>query len=433
MIKDVADDTEVLNALKNKQNILLSGSAGSGKTFMGSGFSKVFPNSILTATTGVAALNIGGDTIYRLLCLGTSSRPEDAGKIINRWEKIKRSSTPWDIAKWNLIKNLRLLILDEASMLRKDQFELIDVVLSYVKDMPLPFGGVQVCLIADFCQLPPVVTSYDQIIYPDLKDPYCFQSDLWAQSGISTFNLTSNYRQGEGEFLSALEKVRVGNITKEVEDLFKSRVNVNLNIPMEPVKLFSHKVDVSRENIDCLKRLPGDKFVSEGEFEGKEYDVNILKRECPAEEKLYFGLGAQIMMLTNDPHNRWCNGTLGIIRNCSPLKVQLSSGLTVEVDLHTWERSVPIIGLDGKITTKVAAREKQYPLKLAYSVSIHKSQGITLDYVDVDIEKCFAPGQAYVALSRVKTLAGLKLRGWNKNAIKTDKRVLEFYGLGENK
>lgn len=429
-MKNVADETGVLPTLKTHQNVFVTGSAGSGKTYLASRFAETKPYSVVTATTGVAALHIGGETIHRFLGIGISSRQEAAGKIMAKWERIKASRAPWDVSRWQIMQNLGTLIIDEVSMLRRDQFELIDIVLSYVKDNPLAFGGVQVVLVGDFFQLPPVVTEHDAIYFKDLKDPFCFQSDIWKQAGFDSYNLTSNYRQGEGEFLEALEKIRVGNITQEVEDMLQSRVGVKLNIPMEPVKLFSLKATVNKENIECLKLLPGEKYVSEAEFDGNNYDVDILKKECPAETSLYFGKGAQVMMLTNDPHNRWVNGTMGIIRSNSPLTVQLSTGLTVPIDLHTWERHVPCISsITREMTTKKVATMKQYPFKLAYATTIHKSQGLTLDYIDIDLSNCFAPGQAYVALSRAKTLEGLTLRGWNKSAIKTDKRVLEFYGL----
>jgi ATP-dependent DNA helicase PIF1 len=429
-MKHVSDETEILPALKSHQNVFITGSAGSGKTYLASKFGETSPNTIVTATTGIAALNIGGETIHRFLGIGTCARPEEAGKIIGKWERIKSSRTPWDVARCNIMKNLSTLIIDEVSMLRRDQFELIDVVLSNIKDNPLAFGGIQIIPVGDFFQLPPVVTTTDAYRYKDLKEPFCFQSDLWAQASLESFNLTSNYRQGEGEFLDALEQIRIGKISKDVEDLFKSRVNITLNIPMEPVKLFSHKLTVGKENIDCLKQLPGEKYVSEAEFRGKEYDIDVLKKECPAEVSLYFCKGAQVMMLTNDLAHKWVNGTMGIIRETDPLSIQLSSGLTVLVDLHTWERTVPHIDpKTGDVTSVKVAEMMQYPFKLAYATTIHKSQGLTLDYIDIDLSNCFAPGQAYVALSRAKTLEGLRLRGWNKNSIKVDKRVLDFYGL----
>ena len=428
-MKNVTDDQEILKSLYSGQNTFITGSAGSGKTYLASDFGRSASRTAISATTGVAALTVKGETVHRFLGLGTAARPEHAGKIIGKWGRIKNSTKPWDVAKWNVMKNLDALIIDEVSMLRRDQFELIDVVLSFIKDLPVAFGGVQMILVGDFFQLPPVVTSSDLYKYRDLVNPYCFQSDLWKQGAFESFNLTCNYRQGEGEFLNALEQIRIGNITQEVADLLESRVDINLQIPMEPVKLFSHKENVSNENISCLKKLSGEKYVSEAEFDGKEFDIKILEKECPAEKNLYFCKGAQVMMLTNHPNGYWVNGTMGIIDETNPVSIRLSNGRTITAPLHKWERTQPKVDSKGNITNPVVATMEQYPFKLAYATTIHKSQGLTLDYIDIDLSNCFAPGQAYVALSRAKTLEGLRLRGWNKNSIKTDKRVSKFYGL----
>jgi len=427
-MKNVTDDQEILDAIDNGQNVFITGSAGSGKTYLASEFAKGATNVALTATTGVAALNIGGETIHRFLGLGIASRDFEAGKIIGKWMRIKGSTKPWDVAKWRTMERINTIIIDEVSMLRRDQFELIDIVLSSIKDNPVPFGGVQMILVGDFFQLPPVVTSFEISKHQDLLQPFCFQSQLWEHGGFEAFNLQTNYRQGEGEFLDALEVIRTGNITDDVRALLESRVDIDLEIPMEPVKLFSHKKVVQTENIGCLKKLPGDKLLSTADFEGKEYDVKVLEKECPAESELYFGQDAQVMMLTNDQAGRWVNGTMGIIKSVDPLKIKLSSGEVVELVQHKWERVVHKVMPNGTVSTATVATMTQYPFKLAYATTIHKSQGLTLDYIDIDLTNCFAPGQAYVALSRAKTLEGLRLRGWNTNSIKADPRVVKFYG-----
>ena len=429
-MKQISNTDDLLPILKSRQNMLITGSAGSGKSFFASQYQKTVPYTVLTATTGVAALTLGGETAHRFLGLGTTARPEEAGKILGRWDKIRKSQQPWDVAKWGLMKKLRTLIIDEASMLRRDQFELIDVVLAHVKDNSTPFGGVQMVLVGDMFQLPPVVSSSDTFLYPDLREPFCFQSALWSQAGFQSFNLTTNHRQGEGVFLSALEKIRAGQVTDDIAALLDGRVNATLNTTLQPVKLFAHKVDVSKENLECLKRLPGDKYLSDAEFEGKKYDTDILAKECPAECKLYFCKDAQVMMLTNDFDGRWANGTLGTVESCQPLKVRLSNGLVVEVGLSEWERNVPYLDkLTGDIKRQKVGAMKQYPIKLAWSSSIHKSQSTTLEYVEADLSKCFAAGMSYTALSRVKTLEGLRLTGWNRKAIFADERVKVFYGI----
>ncbi len=426
-MKHVTDDQEILDALHAGENVFITGSAGSGKTYLASEFAKNSRNVALTATTGVAALNLGGETIHRFLGLGVATRDFEAGKIIGKWMRIKRSTKPWDVAKWNMLERINTIIIDEVSMLRRDQFELIDIVLSSIKDNPLPFGGLQMVLVGDFFQLPPVVTNHEIYRYQDLVRPFCFDSQLWNQGNFQAFNLCTNYRQGEGEFLDALEKIRVGTITEEIKDMLESRLDVDLQIPMEPVKLFSHKETVQTENINSLKQLPGDKLVSTAEFSGNEYHVKILEKECPAETDLYFSKDAQVMMLTNT--DRWVNGTMGIIKEVDPIRIKLSSGETVAVSTHKWERVEHKVMPNGTISTQTVATMEQYPFKLAYATTIHKSQGLTLDYIDIDLTNCFAPGQAYVALSRAKTLEGLRLRGWNTASIKADPRVIGFYGV----
>lgn len=428
-MKHTNNPDDVLNAIDSGYNVFLTGSAGSGKTYLASQFANNTKlNVAVTATTGVAALNLGGETIHRFLGLGIASRPFEAGKIIGKWASVKKSSKKWDVEKWKVMEELDAIIIDEVSMLRRDQFELIDIVLSSIKENNLPFGGVQMILVGDFLQLPPVVSETDRRKYSDLVEPYCFQSDMWKHGAFQSFNLTTNYRQGEGEFLNALEEIRIGSLTEDTVSLLDSRVQANLQIPVSPVKMLTHKVDVARENLECLKKLPGDKFCSEAEFEGKEYDVNVLRKECPADEKLYFCKGAQVMMLTNDTQDRWVNGSMGIIESVNPVKVKLVTGRTIEVPLHKWEKVVHVVKKD-KVEAKKVASMEQYPFKLAYATTIHKSQGLTLDYIDVDLSRCFATGQAYVALSRGRTIEGITIRDWNPKNIKTDSKVLNFYGL----
>lgn len=417
--------------IKSGTNVFLTGNAGSGKTYLIKDFvNKSTKNIALTATTGIAALNIGGETIHRFLSLGISTRPEDAAKIINTWEKRKKSSKPWDKEAWNTLKNLETLIIDEVSMLRRDQFELIDVVLSNVLENSLPFGGVQMILVGDFFQLPPVITPQDKSAFIDLRNPYCFQSGLWHHAKFANICLNTNYRQSDPQFLDVLNKIRIGECDSNTDALMNARLNQKFNSDIQPIKLFPHKKDVAEENMQCLKALNIDVYLSEAEYEGKQYEVDILKKDCPAEEKLFFCEGAQVMMLTNDMENRWVNGSMGIITDVNPVRIKLSDGKTIVPNIFTWERTVHHTK-NKKVERKVVAKLTQYPFKLAYATTIHKSQGLTLDYVDLDISNCFAPGQAYVALSRVRELSGLTLKGWSKDVIKVDDKVKKFYKLIE--
>ena len=430
-MENVTDYSKVTDAIKSGENVFITGSAGSGKTYLASNFAKTYGSRVaLTATTGIAALNLGGETVHRFLGIGIATRQFQASKIVNKWLAISKSSRPWDKARWSLIQNIDTIIIDEISMLRKDQFELIDTVLSRVRDCPMPFGGIQMVLVGDFFQLPPVVTTFDLNKYSDLNKPYCFQSDVWHYAKFKSFNLKLNYRQSENKFLSALEEIRFGGVSDNVNKLLDKRVNVKLATKLQPVKLFPHKVAVSDENMKCLRQLPDDKILSTAEFTGTKYNKDILRKECQADEELYFCKDAQVMMLTNDVESRWVNGTMGVVESIDPVSIKLSNGSTMEVVEHTWERvehKVKVKANGTKVETTVVATMKQFPFKLAYATTIHKSQGLTLDYVDIDLSKCFTHGQSYVALSRCKTLKGLKLRGWQKSSISAHPAVLKFY------
>lgn len=429
MIVDVNQD-QALEILKSGKNIFLTGNAGSGKTHLAKEFAKKSKHNIaLTATTGIAALNLGGDTIHRFLGLGITARPEHADLVLKKWKAIKKSKKPWDQAKWALVQNVEIIIIDEASMLRSDQLDLIEIVLSSLRDHPKPFGGVQIILVGDFFQLPPVVTPYDEKKYVDLSNPFCFQSQSWHHGKFYSINLNTNYRQSDQLFLDVLNKIRYGVVDTQVDATMSSRVGVNIDGDIRPIRLFTHKINVETENIECLKKINEPKYRSVAEFTGKKINVEILMKDCPADEKLYFCKGAQIMMLTNDPKGSWVNGSMGIITCADPVVIKLANGKTISPSVFKWERVNYKLN-HGRWEKEVVATMSQYPFKLAYATTIHKSQGLTLDYVDLDIENCFAAGQAYVALSRVKSLDGLSLRGWEKDVIVADDRVKQFYKKG---
>jgi len=423
------DREDAIKALETGENIFLTGNAGAGKTYLIKEFAKKSKRNVaLTATTGIAALNLGGETVHRFLGIGITTRPEQADPIIKKLNKFKTSTKPWEKAKWNILNSLDTLVIDETSMLRRDQFELIEIVLSSIKNNPKPFGGVQIILVGDFFQLPPVVTPTQEKQFIDLKNPYCFQSVLWSYGKFSSINLTTNYRQSDKTFLQMLDNIRVGNITDEINRAMKDRIDKKFDTDIKPIKLFPYKVDVATENKSCLTSIKEPKYVSEATYTGKPVDIEILKKDTPAEDKLFFCKGAQIMMLTNDPTDRWVNGSMGIVIDVDPVLIKLANGSVIAPDLQKWERVIHKLTL-GKWKQEVVATMTQYPFKLAYATTIHKSQGLTLDYVDLDISSCFVPGQAYVALSRVKSLDGLNLKSWNEKAIMADPRVLRFYKL----
>lgn len=420
---------DALEEIKSGNNVLLSGPAGTGKSYIIDKFhNATLKNVALTATTGVAALNISGETINRFLSLGISTRDFELPKLFGTWDKIRKSSMVWDKNRMAVMNTLDAIVIDEISMMRRDQFELIDAVLSHIRQDSRSFGGVQIIATGDFLQLPPVITDEDLKKYPDLKNPYCFQSDSWHFGGFETLNLTQNYRQSSGEFLNALNEIRLGQVSDTTNDLLESRIGAKLETDLTPVKLFSLNRMVEQENLRKLDELPDEKVHARASFTGKDFDVEQLKKDCPAEETLSFSVGAQVMMLVNEPEGKYVNGTMGVIESVKPVKVRLSTGKTIEIERFVWEKTQHKVE-ENKVASKVVATMTQYPFRLSWAVSLHKSQGCTLDFVEVDLSAVFATGQAYVGLSRVRELSGLKLLGYNRKAIKADPRVLKFYRL----
>lgn len=422
----------VLTALDSGVNCFLTGSAGSGKTTLIGRFVKeTNRKAAICATTGVAAIQVGGETIHRFLKLGISCRPPEARKILAAWSRIRSSGKPWDRAKWNTLRTIETIVLDEASMMRRDQFELIDRVLRGLRKRNQPFGGIQIILVGDMCQLPPVVKNEELEHFSDLEEPFTFQSKAWDEAGFESFNLTTNFRQGSGQFLTALEEIRWGKVSDETDDMLSSRVKVKLDTDIKPVSLFTTNKSVETHNKKHLAKLKTQKFKNSATFKGKDFDVSILKKDCLADEELLYCEGAQVMMLNNDKNSRWVNGTIGIITRCwdKSVKVLLSNGKEEIIEKHEWERRVPEVVKD-ELEFKVTASMEQFPFKLAYASTIHKAQGLTLDFAEMDLREAFAPGQTYVALSRVRSLEGLTLKGWNKKSVFADSAVLDFYEKG---
>jgi len=422
------DQTVALEALDSGQNVFLTGAGGCGKTYTTKQWIEQTGRKVaVTATTGVAALNLGGETIHRFSGIGITPRPELAPGVISQWTR--RRFGKWrDRDRWDVLQRVDTIIIDEVSMLRRDQLELIDKVLRGVRDKDVPFGGVQMVCVGDFFQLPPVVTSMDASTFPDLVRPFCFQSKIW--DGFADIELTKNWRQSDNHFKSILEMIRYGQITPEVRDALEAARENKPDMNVVPMRLFPFRRDVDAENHAQLAALPGGYRESVAEFSGSPGWGEALKRESPADEILLLKEGAQVMMLVNDCENgQWVNGSMGVVRSIEEgsVTVDLANGNTVVVGKHTWEKNEQV--LDGdELVTKVLAGLTQYPLKLAWASTIHKCQGLTLDAIETDLTGCFTHGQAYVALSRVKSLEGLVLRGWSDETIRASADVVRFYG-----
>ncbi len=409
------------------QNVLISGAAGVGKTYV----SKMVLDFLVkhevsvgkTAMTGVAALNIGGSTIHSFAGLGLADK--DVGSMIADIRKNKRAK--------GRIESCKVLVIDEVSMMKADLMDKLDTILKYYRYSSRPFGGCQLILSADFLQLPPIWGS-------DKKREFAFQSRAWNEASIVVVNLTEIVRQqGDPEFARALNQIRIGDPTGLA--LIRTRVGAKLSGKgaAEPVRIYCKNVDVDAMNDDKLRSLPGDAKMFSATDTGTEYYEKTLDKHCLAPKQLFLKIGAQVMLLRN-MEGSLVNGSIGVVRqlsNSGPT-VEFKGGDHVKIEPVTWEVKEQLAKNEkdpknSKIVYKTVASRTQYPLKLAYAITAHKVQGLTLDSALIDMSEAFSEGQIYVSLSRVRSLDSLSIVDFPDSKLKVNEECLEFYrNIGAN-
>jgi ATP-dependent DNA helicase PIF1 len=365
----------------------------------------------VTSTTGISALLFGGTTIHSFtgIGLGTGSVESIVQKIYRRSYLKKR---------WS---ELEVLIIDEISMLSPELFDKLENIARRVRHNEKPFGGIQLILSGDFCQLPSINS-----------DNFCFESKKWVDCVEHTVYLTDIMRQKDIKFQRCLNNIRLGLIPYETKSLLKSRINAELinDYGIKPTKLYSTNCSVDYINNMELDILAEDDpefyeysmktYVYKG-VKNKEYTIEKLKKNCNAPETIQLCIGAQVMLLYNlDLDDGLVNGSRGVVSNFIddiPV-VKFLNGREIVVDYHIWD----IEENDQKIL-----RITQIPLKLAYAITIHKSQGCSLDYAEIDLTNIFTEGQGYVALSRVKNIEGLSIIGIDFDKIRAHPKAVEYY------
>lgn len=412
--------------LKNKQlkaielvqkykNILLTGSAGTGKSVVIETIRNIYKNSrivAVTSTTGTSAVNINGTTLHSYFCIGIGDK--DVKYMIKHI-----MNTKWLKLRW---EKLDCLIIDEISMLNPDLFDKLEEVARITRNNNKPFGGIQLVLSGDFCQIPVIGGT----------GKFCFEATSWEKCIDDIVYLDEIIRQNDKVFQDVLNNIRLGNITEEVKSVLNKRIGVELknNYNIKPTKLFSLNRDVDRIN-----ELELDKLANEGQ-QFIEYELNtIFYKNVQNEQKiinkyikninckqnLQLCIGVQVMLLKNiDLENGLANGSRGIVIDFvkdKPL-VRFINGELRLIDYAIWE----IEENNRKIL-----RFEQIPLKVAYAISIHKSQGYTLDCIEIDLFNIFEYGQAYVALSRVKNIEGLNIINIDYDCIQTHPSAISFY------
>ncbi len=401
---------QALDILKLGHNAYITGPAGSGKTYLLNQYINYLKEHNvdvgITASTGIAATHMQGVTIHSWTGIGIKSNLSDR-EIENLIEKNYL---------WRRMNNAKVLIIDEVSMLHDFRLDLVNRVLQVFKNNNKPFGGIQIILCGDFFQLPPVSREGE----PDSN--FIYHSESWKEAGLKICYLEEQFRQTDDKALEVLNCIRENMVTQEIRDIltkcFKEHKKESLPVL---TRLYTHNIDVDKVNDDALAGIESQEMTYEMTSNGAPVLVEILKKSCLAPQKLRLKKGARVMFVKNNFELGYVNGTLGEVVSLKgegggPLVRITSSGKLLEVSRESWK-------IEEEGMTK--AEIKQYPLRLAWAITVHKSQGMSLDAVEVDLSKSFERGMGYVALSRVRSLAGLTILGMNEEALKVNDDVLE--------
>ena len=403
------------------RSIFLTGKAGTGKTtFLRTLVEKSTKQMVVVAPTGVAAINAGGMTIHSFFQLPLSPYVPGA-QVKNKYDFSKE--------KRKIISSLDLLIIDEISMVRSDLLDAIDNVLRRFRRHSLPFGGVQLLMIGDLAQLTPVVTPEDeQLLRPYYDTPYFFGSKALQQVDYVTIQLEKIYRQADMQFVDLLNNIRENRATQQDFITLQSRYNPSFTPKTEEgyIRLTTHNRMADEYNDHEMSRLTTAPFVYDAEIEG-----TFPPTSYPTAQTLMLKVGAQVMFIKNDTDGLYYNGKIGIVTSLDNDKVCVrctGEEREIEVAQQEWENAHYTINPEThEIQTEIQGVFRQYPLRLAWAITIHKSQGLTFERAIIDAGHSFAPGQVYVALSRCRSLDGIVIASpITPQAIISDSRVENY-------
>jgi hypothetical protein len=400
----------------NGNNVFLTGMAGTGKSTLLRQFISSAPCRVdVTAPTGVAALNVGGMTIHRFcgMLLGPGAGQSNEAYF----ELLRRDTRRSVLAGFQRVRRCRCLVIDEISMLPGRQLDFVEFLFRKLREVDEPFGGCQVVATGDFLQLPPVRIQE--------SEPYdwAFQSPAWERAGFKTCVLTTVRRQDDPGFVAALGEFRLGRVWGDTAALLQGRVKHFP--PANLTRLFTHNVQVDKWNEFQLGELAGEASVYEAITSGPEQQVAFLAKNLLTPATLRLKPGAVVMFTVNknptaDSPLSFVNGQIGVVEACSGDHVTVRPKGAAEslcVMRFTWRYSQ-----DDDTCGTIS----QFPLRLAYAMTIHKSQGLTLDAAYLDIRAAREPGQAYVAVSRVRSLSGLFFKEWFKG-VHVSPEAIRFY------
>ncbi|HEY0964562.1 MAG TPA: helix-turn-helix domain-containing protein [Candidatus Paceibacterota bacterium] len=392
-----------LQILKTGANIFLTGEPGAGKTHVINQYIAWLEAAGLrvavTASTGIASTHIGGMTIHSWSGLGIRDQltPYDLDGIASNERIVKRA------------KQAHVLIIDEISMLDGKVLDMVDQILRTVRQSTEPFGGLQTVLVGDFFQLPPITRQGDVV-------RYAFESRAWENARPIICYITEQYRQDDEMLLGLLGSIRRNEIEEDHYTLLQEQTDIAFE-HVEPTRLYTHNADVDAVNNAKLAELPGRSYAFTMSGAGRKTLVESLVRNCLSPETLILKEDAMVMCTKNNFEAGYVNGTLGrVVRFDEGFPViETLEGVQIAIKPTTWE-----IVEDKKVLASI----EQLPLRLAWAITVHKSQGMSLDAAEVDLSKAFVYGQGYVALSRVRSLDGLKVLGMHPNALQVDPRIV---------
>jgi nucleoside-triphosphatase THEP1 len=423
-----------------EKNIFLTGKAGTGKTtFLRNIKELTHKNTVIVAPTGIAAINAGGSTIHSLFQLPFGSFVPDISSQ-QQFTENSKVNTPTSLLKEHkmhekkrkLIREIELLIIDEVSMLRADLLDAIDTILRHIRRNKLtPFGGVQVLFIGDLLQLPPVVNNQEWSLLKNYyTSPFFFDAQALQTDKPVYIELDKIYRQSDETFINLLNNLRNNTVTQKDSELLNAYFKPDFIPPPNEkyIQLTTHNYKADQLNKTELAKLKDKTYTFSAEITG---DFN--EYSYPVDKQLELKKGVQVMFIKNDPtgEQRFFNGKIGTISsiNSTEIVVEFDDGSdAVELEKFLWQNiRYELNETTNEIEEKVVGIFIQFPVKLAWAITVHKSQGLTFEKAIVDIGDAFAPGQVYVALSRLTSLKGLVLKSpVNFNSLKTDSTIKTY-------
>ncbi len=402
------DQNQALDILKMGHNVFLTGSPGSGKTFLLNRYIDYLKKHnkavAITASTGIAATHMNGITLHSWSGIGIKDSISDTEvrALAKRKYLIKR------------IKATKVLIIDEVSMLKAGQFDAVEKICRMFKGSFLPFGGIQVICSGDFFQLPPIERNSDEV-------NFIADSRAWKELDIKTCYLSGQFRHKDVTLSDLLDSIRKNNIEKSKQILQASYTQNGIIANAVYTRLYTHNADVDQINNQELEKIEGKEFVYQMTSTGPIDIVDSLKKSCLSPETLVLKKGALVMFIKNNFEQGYVNGTQGTVVDFDVMGmpiIETLAGKKITVEKSVWN-------IEDENNFSIA-QIRQLPLRLAWAITVHKSQGMNLDSAQIDLSKCFIKGMGYVALSRLKTFAGLSLIGINDLALQVNDKALEM-------